>query len=72
MKIHLLLLGSVNVSYSQLVCTAVGFTWLLLILVYGQDWPFITVKKILTTFSVYKESSSHCSDHVFVLWLKYM
>lgn len=47
MKIQLLLLGSVNVSYSQLVCIAVGFTWLLLILVYGLDCPFITVKKYL-------------------------
>lgn len=47
LKIQLLLLGSVNVSYSQLVCTAVGLTWLLLILVYGQDCPFINVKKYL-------------------------
>lgn len=47
MKIQLLLLDGVNVSSSQLVCTAVGFTWLLLILVYGQDCPFITVKKCL-------------------------
>lgn len=47
MKIQLFLLASVNVSYSLLVCTAVGFTWLLLILVYGQDCPFITAKKYL-------------------------
>lgn len=72
MQIQLLLLGSVNVSYSQLVCAAVGFTWLLLILVYGHDWPFITVKKYLQPSQCYKESTSHCYDHVLVLWLKYM
>lgn len=55
MNIQLFLLASVNVSYSLLVCTAVGSTWLLLILVYGQDCPFINCQKILITFSVYGE-----------------
>ena len=64
LKIQLFLLASVNVSYSLLVCTAVGSTWLLLILVYGQDCPFINCQKIVITFSVYKENTSCCCCHM--------